>query len=58
MDAIDSHAQGYFLAALLGAVVGGLVVAIATKTFPRMMRQMMMERMAQMREGGKAPSEI
>jgi len=54
--------QGYLLAAILGAAVGGLVVAYATKAFPRMMAsrmsQMMRDRMAQMGEAGCDPAEM
>ena len=54
--------QGYLLAAILGAAVGGLVVAFATKAFLRMMTsrmsQMMRDRMAQMGESGCDPEEM
>lgn len=54
--------QGYLLAAILGAAVGGLVAAFATKAFSRMMTsrmsQMMRDRMAQMGESGCDPEEM
>jgi len=54
--------QGYLLAAALGAAAGGLVVAYATKAFPRMMAsmmsQMMRDRMAHMGEAGCDPADM
>jgi hypothetical protein len=53
--------QGYVLAAILGAAAGGLVVACASKAFPRMMAhmmsQMMQDRMAHMGESGCDPAD-
>jgi hypothetical protein len=58
MQDISSHRTGYVLAALLG----GLVVAFATRAIPKMMSQMMsgvmQSMMAQMREGGCDPQEM
>ena len=54
--------QGHVVAAILGAAAGGLVVAYASKAFPRMMAsmmsQMMRSRMAQMGESGCDPAEM
>ena len=51
--------QKYMLAGMLGAIAGGLLVAIATKAIPRMMSNMMagmMKNMMQMKErGGNVP---
>jgi len=62
MDKTGSHTRGYVLAALLGALGGGLVVVLATKAIPRIMSQMVagMTRnmMAQMGEGGCNPAEM
>jgi len=62
MDSADSRTQGYVLAALLGAIGGGLVVLLATRAIPKMMSQMMSgqmrKMMAQMKEGGCEPSEM
>jgi len=62
MDRKDSQMQGYILAAGLGAVGGGLLVAFVTKAIPRMMSKMMsgmMENMmSQMGDGECDPVEI
>lgn len=54
--------KGYFLAAALGAVGGGLVVALAERAIPRMMSQMMSGRMqsmmARMNAAGCDPAEM
>ena len=62
MSKRGSRRVGYLFAALLGAVGGGVVVAIATDAIPRMMTQMMsgmmQNMMAQMGEGEFDPSEV
>ncbi len=62
MNHTDSHIKGYALAALAGAIGGGLLVAIATRAIPKMMSEMMSKRMetmmAQMKEGGCSPAEM
>ena len=56
------HNRGYALAAILGAIGGGLVVALATKAVPRIMSQMMplimQNMMSHMREGEFDPSDM
>lgn len=37
----SSQYQGYFLAAGLGAIGGGLLIAVVTKAMPKMMSRMM-----------------
>jgi hypothetical protein len=62
MHSTGSHKKGYLLAAVLGAIGGGVVVTIATDAIPRMMAQMMsgmmQKMMAQAGEGEFDPSEI
>ena len=50
--------KGYILAAALGIIGGGAIVAIATKAIPRMMSGMMQNMMARMAEGGCNPADI
>jgi hypothetical protein len=58
MDSADSRTKGYVLAALLGAIGGGLVVLLATRAIPKMMSGQMSKMMAQMKESGCEPSEM
>lgn len=53
-----SRTRGYVLAAVLGAIGGGVVVALATDAIPRMMSRFMQTMMARMEEGGFDPSAI
>lgn len=52
MERRNSVGRGYVWAALLGAIAGGLAVAIVTRAIPKMMSETMRSIMAQMREGG------
>jgi len=58
----SSHNKGYVLVAVLGAIGGGLIVALATRAIPKMMSQMMsgmmQNMMARMGEGGCNPAEM
>jgi hypothetical protein len=62
MDRKNTQYQRYFLAAGLGAVGGGILIAMATKAIPKMMGRMMAGMMdtlmAQMGEGECDPAEI
>ena len=62
MSNVSSPTKGYMLAAVLGAITGGHVVALATKAIPKMMSQMMagmMQRMmASVGANGCTPSEM
>ncbi len=62
MSETDSRNRGYALAALFGAIGGGLFVAVATRAIPKlvtgMMTGMMQSMMAQMKAGGCNPSEM
>jgi hypothetical protein len=62
MQDTNSRKMGYVLAALLGGIGGGLVVAFATRAIPQMTSQMMsgmiQSMTAQMREGGCDPQEM
>jgi CheY-specific phosphatase CheX len=57
-----SHTKGYVLAAALGAIGGGLIVALATRAIPKIASQvmsgMMRNMMAQMAAAGHNPAEI
>jgi CheY-specific phosphatase CheX len=57
-----SHTKGYVLAAALGAMGGGLIVALATRAIPKiasqMMSGMMRNMMAQMAADGCNPAEM
>jgi len=54
--------QRYVLATFLGILLGGAIVALATKAIPKMMSQMMSgmmkNMMSQMGEAGCSPTEI
>ena len=54
----SSHNRGYVLAVILGAIGGGIVVALATKAIPKMMSEMMWNMMAQVGKGGCDPAEV
>jgi len=57
MERKQSQYTGYILAASLGAIGGGILVAAITKTIPKMMSQMMTGMMAQMGEEDCDPAE-
>lgn len=54
----SAHNRKYVFAILLGAIGGGLIVALATRAIPKMMSRIMRNMMAQMGEGGCEPAEI
>lgn len=58
----NRYRQTVALAAVGGAIVGGVLVAFVTRALPRMMSQMMAgvmkNMMAQAGEGGCAPTDI
>ena len=54
----NSDSTGYVLAAILGAIGGGLVVLMLTKAIPKMMSQMMQNMMTRRRDGNIEPSEF
>jgi hypothetical protein len=58
MNPQDTRRSGYALALLLGAVGGGLFVALATKAIPKIMAGMMQNMIDQMRKNGHDPSEM
>lgn len=62
MENTGSDRKKYLLAASLGALGGGVFVALATKAIPRMMSQMMSgmmrNMMSQMGEAGCDPAEM
>lgn len=62
MDRAASSPKGYLLVAGLGALGGGVAVAIATRAVPKMMSQMMSgmmrNMMGQIGTGGCDPAEM
>jgi CheY-specific phosphatase CheX len=60
-DSISNY-RGYIIATILGAVGGGLIVALLTRAIPKIMSQMMagmmQNMMAQMNEEGCNPAEM
>ena len=54
----DSPNREYVLVALLGAIGGGLFVALATKAIPKMMAAMMRNMFAQMKATSCNPEEM
>lgn len=53
MDTLNSQRQKYVLAGLLGALAGGILVALATKAIPKMMSGMMAGMMKNMMQKGE-----
>jgi hypothetical protein len=62
MDNTGAPARQYLLVAILGAVGGGLLVALVTKALPKMMSElmsgMMQNMMGQMRKSSSSPAEM
>jgi hypothetical protein len=62
MNTRISPLKGYLLAAMIGAVGGGLLVALATKAVPmamsKMMSGIMLQMMGQIRKNGFDPTEM
>ena len=58
MNNTHTSKKRYALAVILGAVGGGLLVAIATKAIPKIMSGMMQNMMMQMRKKGFNPGEM
>ncbi len=62
MKDLTPNYRGYIIAAVLGAVGGGFIVALATRAIPKIMSQMMagmmQNMMAQMKEEGRNPVEM
>jgi hypothetical protein len=55
---METQRRNYVLAATLGAIGGGILVAVATRAIPRIMSGMMRNMMSQMGEAGCDPAEI
>jgi hypothetical protein len=59
MEKPGARLDGYILAGFLGALGGGLIVAIATRAIPKLisgiMGGMMQKMMARMKESGCSP---
>lgn len=58
MSNANSPTKGYVLAAVLGVMIGGLGVALATKAIPKMFFPMMQQMMTQMQAESCSPSEM
>lgn len=58
MEESGAHWGRYLLAVGVGALLGGVAVALATRAMPRLMAGMMRRMMESMREEGVAPGEI
>jgi len=54
----NSRNRGYVIAALLGAIGGGIIVALATRAIPKMMSGMMQNMMARMEKDDCNPADI
>ena len=54
----NSQYKKYALAMILGAIGGGLAVALITKAIPKMMAGIMRNMMSQMGEDGCTPGEM
>ena len=58
MEDKGSNTKKYMLTLAVGAIVGGIAVAWATRAVPKMMSGMMQSMMAHMREEGCDPREM
>lgn len=58
MNAIESHQRNYLLAVTLGAIGGGVFVAVVTRAVPKMMSGMMRNMMSEMGKAGCDPEEM
>ena len=58
MEGKNTRYGGYLLAAGLGAIGGGLIIAALTRAIPKIMAAMMQNMMAQMGAGNCDPAEI
>ncbi len=62
MDGTRSSARGYAIAALLGVVSGGVLVAVATRAVPKMvdgaMSRIRHKMLEHMRQSGINPAEM
>ena len=58
MNGSKSPMAGYFLAAALGATIGGIGVAIFTRAIPKMMSTMMGNMMKNMGDEGCNPENM
>ena len=58
MGVLNTNRASYIIAALVGAIGGGLVVVLATQALHKMMSIMMQNLMSNMAECGCDPAEI
>ena len=58
MNAIESHQRNYLLAVTLGAIGGGVFVAVVTRVVAKMMYRIMCNMMSEMGKSGCDPEEM
>jgi uncharacterized protein (DUF697 family) len=57
-NSMGTNFKRYILAAILGAIAGGVIVALASKTIPKIMAGMMENMMTRMEKSGHNPAEM
>ena len=55
---MGTNFKRYILAVILGAIAGGVIVALATKAIPKIMADIMENMMTRMEKSGHNPAEM